>query len=80
MRLMQGLTSCVIISFRGLNLCAESVKRHHLIQSLCVFSVRKISSILGISVDHGKNVSGQQAVLQTDTGSVDEVELKACLL
>lgn len=80
MRLMQRLTSCVIISFRGLNLCADSVKRCHLIQSLCVFSIRKISSILGISVDHGKNVSGRQTVLQTDTGSVDEVELKACLL
>lgn len=34
------------------------IKRHNLIQFLCVFSVRKISSILGISVEHGKNVTG----------------------
>lgn len=41
---------------------SESMEWPHLIQFLCVFSVRKISSILGISVDHGKNVSGWQAV------------------
>lgn len=41
---------------------SKSMGWPHLIQFLCVFSVRKISSILGISVDHGKNVSGWQAV------------------
>lgn len=41
---------------------SKSMELPHLIQFLCVFSVRKISSILGISVDHGKNVSGWQAV------------------
>lgn len=41
---------------------SKSMEWHPLIQFLCVFSVRKISSILGISVEHGKNVSGWQAV------------------
>lgn len=36
------------------------IKWHHLIQFLCVFSVRKISSLLGISVENGKNVSGKR--------------------
>lgn len=52
--------SITLILSKGL--CAQCVKCHHLIQFLCVFSVRKISSILGISVEHGKNVPGWQAV------------------
>lgn len=51
-----------MVAVCSIKLCAHSVKWHHLTQFLCVFSVRKISSILGISVDHGKNVTGWQAV------------------
>lgn len=38
------------------------VKWQHLMPFLCVFSVRKISSLLGISVEPGKNGSGSQDI------------------
>lgn len=62
LRLLLCLEVITKLGLREYLFHSKSMEWRPLIQFLCVFSVRKISSILGISVEHGKNVSGWQAV------------------